>query len=505
MKRLWLTLFLFIILISLFWLIFINKEDKNKISNMFEKEKNLSVRQAAFTGQYYSQDKEELIQEINSFLEKAKSIEIKGEIKGLIVPHAGYRFSGLGAASAFKLIKNKGIEKVILLGCSHNKYSKGAIIDGNDIWENPLGQVKIDNDLREEFLKESNLFQVDSGIHKIEHSLEVEIPFLQAVLGDFRLLPILISHELSNQEREKIGGLLAKYIDDKTLIVASSDMSHYPDYEKANYIDKKIIDSILTGKNSALRETVKEIENEEISNLSVCLCAQKAIEVFMEAMKEIQASNIDLLDYYNSGDVEIGDKSRVVGYGSFAFFQKEQELVFNQKQRQKLLEIAETSVENYILKGELSDFQVEDELLNKEMGAFVTLKKDNQLRGCIGVFESKIPLCQVVSQMAVAAAVKDNRFYPVHENELEDLEYEISVLSPLKKVKNWEEIEIGKHGVKIEKGNNSGVFLPQVAVENNWDLEQFMNELCLHKAGLEKDCWKKDDVDIYIFTAEIIK
>lgn len=178
--------------------------------------------------------------------------------------------------------------------------------------------------------------------------------------------------------------------------------------------------------------------------------------------------------------------------------------LLNKDEKEKLLEIAQTSVETFIREGKAPEFQIENPILNQNLGAFVTLKKDGQLRGCIGRFSpTDIPLYQVVSQMAISAATQDRRFYPVTNSELEDLKYEISVLSVLEKIENWREIEVGKHGVQIRKGLRSGVFLPQVATENNWDLEKFMGELCFQKVGLEWDCWKREDVELYTFTAQV--
>jgi len=353
--------------------------------------------------------------------------------------------------------------------------------------------------------------------HQPEHSLEVVAPFLQVVLGNVKILPILVS-QLSENDLEKISQTLAKHIDNQTLLIASSDMSHYPVYDQANYADKRVIEAILTGQVTNLRQTISQLEKENILNLNTCLCGQPAVEVVMKVAQEIKVQEIKLLKYANSGDVAIGDKSRVVGYSAISFSRSDpavlRGLTLNEAQKSKLLEIAKISVKKYILENQMPDFAITDSLLNENLGAFVTLKKHGQLRGCIGRFaapaeasgegrEPDIPLYQVVSQMAVAAATKDARFNPVQVNELNDLEYEISVLSPLKKIDDWHKIELGKHGVQIKQGSRSGVFLPQVATENNWDLDKFMGELCSQKAGLSWDCWKNGQVDIYIFTAEV--
>jgi AmmeMemoRadiSam system protein B/AmmeMemoRadiSam system protein A len=523
MKKFWLFLILAILIGGIFWLVFYGETDEtSQLTSMLEnldKSKDKSIRQPAVVGQFYPGDKEVLANQIEKFLEKVELPEIEeqpfditqGKIRALIVPHAGYVYSGPVAAYGFKAIKGQEIKRVVLIGNSHHQYFSGAVIDGNDFWQTPLGQVEIDTQLRDILAKTDSGLRIDSAPHQPEHSLEVEVPFLQKVLKDFKILPILIG-QISKQDLERLSQALAQQLNEKTLLVASSDMSHYPPYEQAVYADKKVIEAILTGQVDKLQETISQLEKENIPNLATCLCGQAAVEVVMKVAQLIGAQKIELLKYANSGDSAIGDKSQVVGYSAIAFFTTKSEVQSEGRtesfkltpvQQKTLLEIARNSVENYVRDGQIPQFKINDPVLNQPRGAFVTLKKHGQLRGCIGRFEPDIPLYQVVSQMAIAAATQDIRFYPVQPEELGDLEYEISVLSPLRKIDDWREIEIGRHGVQIRYGLRSGVFLPQVATENNWDLEEFMGNLCQHKAGLPRDCWKNREVDIYIFTAEI--
>ncbi len=170
----------------------------------------------------------------------------------------------------------------------------------------------------------------------------------------------------------------------------------------------------------------------------------------------------------------------------------------------QLLFIAKSSVEGFLKNGKVPKFKVNAEVLNGKHGVFVTIKKGGELRGCIGCTAGDRPLYQMVSQMAIAAAFGDPRFGPVSKDELADLEYEVSVLTPLKKIGSWREIELGRHGVQAVAGERSSLFLPQVAEENNWDRETFLQHLML-KAGLPSDYWKNHRVDFYTFEAEIIK
>ncbi len=178
--------------------------------------------------------------------------------------------------------------------------------------------------------------------------------------------------------------------------------------------------------------------------------------------------------------------------------------LLNDEQQKKLLNIAKEVVGSYIKTGSVPEFEITDERLNWKEGAFVTLKKDGKLRGCIGqIVPGDKPLWKVVQDMAIAAASEDNRFTPLNSDELNSLEYEISVLSAPQKINNWRDIELGKHGVIIKKGINGGVFLPQVADETGWSKEEFLSQLCYQKAGLPPDSYKDDGIEIKVFTAQV--
>ena len=288
-------------------------------------------------------------------------------------------------------------------------------------------------------------------------------------------------------------------INENVLLIASTDLSHYPKYDDAKYSDGKVIESILAGEREKLREAINKLENEGIENLQTCACGHDAIEVVMGLM---EGKKSQLLKYANSGDVS-GEKNQVVGYTAIVFTSEKSENELNKEQQKRLLEIAKQSLESYLKEGKILKFEEDDSLLNKPMGAFVTLKEHGELRGCIGVFEPDIPLYQVVAETVISSAINDPRFMPVTKEELPLLEYKISVLSPLKKVDSYKDVEIGKHGVKIVRGSRSGVFLPQVATENNWDRDTFLSILCTQKAGLSADCWKDEDTDLYVFTAQV--
>lgn len=456
---------------------------------------NKQVREPTVAGSFYPGNRKELNLLIDEYLSNAEPQEIKGSIKALIVPHAGYKYSGQIAAYGFKILIGKPINRVVLIGNSHQEYFDSISVWNNGYFKTPLGKVEIDEDFAGKLINSNSKIVFKESAHLKEHSLEVQLPFLQRVLSDFKIVPII----LGNQGNiDILIDALRNLIDDNTLFIASSDLSHYPNYKDAQYSDNKVIQAILSGKRENLQKMISDLEKQGISNLQTCACGQDAIEVIMGLM---DGSDGKLLKTANSGDVT-KDKNKVVGYASIAFISNNSSQL-NEAEQKTLLNIAKQAVETYTRTNKIIEVKETNVNLNKHQGAFVTLKKDNDLRGCIGIFESKEPLYQNVIDMAIAAANNDPRFSPVSKDELNDLEYEISVLSPLRKINSWKEIEIGRHGVEIKHGMRRGIFLPQVASENNWDLNTFMSVLCTQKAGLPADCWKNPETEIYVFTAQV--
>ena len=501
---------IFIVLVVGAALIFDENKSMKKEDSNFSKNEEELVREPVAAGSFYPGLKEELENMIDKYMLEVESPTSKKHIRALIVPHAGYQFSGQVAAYAYKaLIGNLpagGINTVIIIGPSHHEYFEGASVYPKGYYKTPLGKIEIDKDLAKKIIDSDKRISFQASAHSQEHSIEVQLPFLQEVLPaiGWKIVPIIMGNQ--PEAVDILINSLKNLIDENTLLFASSDLSHYPSYEDAKYSDNKVIKAILTGKKENLENTIEQLKKENIPNLQTCACGQDAIEVVMGVMEDKEKS-IKLLKYANSGDVEIGNKSQVVGYAAIVFMDStsssQPNLELSKEERKKLLEIAQESVETYVKTKKILQFKNDLPALEKHLGAFVTIKKSGQLRGCIGIFEPKIPLYQVVIEMAISAATKDSRFYPITEDELKDLKYEISVLSPLKKVNSWRDIEIGKHGVQVKQGLHSGVFLPQVATENNWDLDSFMSQLCSQKAGLPADCWKNPETDIYIFTAQV--
>ncbi len=482
--------------------------------------RDANVRRAAVAGKFYPRDRATLENYVDTLLLQANPPAIKDPIRAIMVPHAGYVFSGPVAAYAYKELEGRDISTVILIGNSHHHYFNGIAVYAKGAFETPLGLVPVDETLAAKLLAADPAIIDRPDIHEGDHVLEVQLPFLQRILKDFKIVPILFSGD-SPELARKLARILPPFLNDKTLIVASTDMSHYPPYADATASDQKTLDAILTGKMDDLDATLKTLDTEHVPQAETFLCSPSGVRVAMLLAQSSGNISPVLLKYANSGDSPAGDKTRVVGYGAVAFIAKQaagpaappapgeekksaaDKEKITSSEKEELLKIARSTVESYVRTGKIPEFSPASPALKQPLGAFVTLKENGQLRGCIGRFDPSGPLYLTIQQMAVSAASQDPRFRPVGSNELGRLEYEISVLSPLRKVRAADEITLGEHGVQVSKGFHHGVFLPQVATETGWSKDAFLSELCSQKAGLPRDCWKDPAVSLQIFTADV--
>jgi hypothetical protein len=287
-------------------------------------------------------------------------------------------------------------------------------------------------------------------------------------------------------------------------MVASTDMYHGYDYQEADVIDNLTLSYLKNMDAQGLYYGLREDKLE--------LCGGFGVVSVIILAKELGHHKLTVLEHTNSCLVT-GKKVKgawTVGYTSCAIDEEKacppagrESDMLNKNQKKRLLEIARKTMETYLNTGQIMEVTEQDPLLLKDMGAFVTLNEHGQLRGCIGNIVGKQPLYLTVRDMAIAAAVEDPRFPAVNLSELKEIEIEISVLSPLEKVDSADKIQLGKHGVIVKKGFNSGVYLPQVATETGWSKEEFLSSLCAHKAGLPADAWKDKSTELYIFSAEV--
>ncbi len=461
------------------------------------------IRKPAVAGAFYPADKDELTKQVDEFLANAKKIDIKGRLLAIVVPHAGYSYSGQVAAYSFKQLEGTDFKKIIIISPSHYVSFDGISVYNKGAFETPLGLIKVDEELANKIIQKNKRFIFYPEAHQKEHAIEVELPFLQRVYKDkdFRIVPIVMGAPSSDDARI-LSDALYDVIDKDTLLVISVDLSHYYPYDKAVELDTSGLNAIEKLDANELAQNINSRATEidaPVAVLGAILFANR------------YSAKAELIKYANSGDVT-GDKSKVVGYSSIVIYvpgdlEKKGEMIMkdeylNKEEKKKLMEIAKFSVAEAVTGKRQFLPNVTEDRLKENCGAFVTLKEGGQLRGCIGYIQAVKPLYQTVIDVAKSAAINDYRFNPVTQDELGKLEYEISVLTPLKKIKDINEIEVGKHGLVMKKGFNSGLLLPQVATEYNWDRETFLKETC-RKAGLPQDAWKDKSTEIYTFSAEV--
>jgi AmmeMemoRadiSam system protein B/AmmeMemoRadiSam system protein A len=445
-------------------------------------------KEPSVAGTFYPSDKNILKESVEGFLFKAEAKRPSGRLIAIISPHAGYIFSGQVAAYGYKNLKGSSIKRVILIGPSHQVGFKGASVYTKGGFRTPLGLVKINEKLAEDLLNETADVRFYPEAYEKEHSLEVQLPFLQTVLKDFTIVPILISSP-TRQTLEHLISRLTEMVDEKTLLLASTDLSHYHDYLKTKEMDGKIIAAL---ERLSILDTEKLLRNGEAE-----LCGAFPVLITMEVSRRVGANMGVLFKYANSGDVT-DDKDRVVGYASLGLYNNP----ITEGEKKELLELAKDTITGYVTNGKVPELEINNPKLKAEGAVFVTIKMNGLLRGCIGHIQPVIPLYQSVIRNAVAACSSDPRFPPMKEEELKHMDVEISILSPLRLLKDVKNIQIGKHGLFIVKGMQSGLLLPQVATELGWNRDTFLEQVCA-KAGLPKDAWK--DAELYAFTAEIIK
>lgn len=457
-----------------------------------------NVQKQVVAGSFYPAEVVILSGQIDSYLKEVSVPDIKGEIIGLISPHAGYIYSGPVAAYGYKAILGKKFDTVVIIGVSHHLAFDGVAALDSDAYETPLGEVAIDSDFTGKLIKsKKNLVHFMPQAYKEEHSVEVQIPFLQRSIENFKIVPLIIG-----KPDYKICDSLAKSLvsaikesGKKVLIIASTDLSHYYSYKDAAMKDQITLSELL--KFDAARFA------EETSSGECELCGAGPVVTVLLAGRQLNADRIKALKYANSGDIT-GDKTRVVGYASVVIY-REEERMLNTAQKKRLLDIARKTIETYLNEGRIIELKENDPDLIKKQGAFVTLRKNGKLRGCIGNIIGQEPLYRTVRNMAIESATGDPRFEPVKKDELKDITIEISVLSEPRRVKNADEIEMGVHGVIVRRGFNSGVYLPQVASETGWTKEEFLSSLCSHKAGLTADAWQDKNTQLYVFTADVFE
>lgn len=411
-------------------------------------------------------------------------------VVALISPHAGYYYSGNVAAIGFNQIEDK-YDNVFIIATSHKTTFKGISILNDIDYDGSLVNQEISNEL-----EKNEFFFKDIDLFKDDHNLEIQLPFLREKLPGIPIIPLMVG-ETNIDNLITISETLKPYFNGKNLFVISSDFSHFPSYEDAIKVDydsiKTIMDLNLENLNNYINSDIN------MNGLVTKMCGWSSIIILVNILTQLKGIKSKMLLYQNSGHVT-NDKSSVVGYSSIVFTNEEEEFKLSYSDKIDLMKISRNTLDSYIKYGITPQIEREDlsDNLRTNMGSFVTIKKNGELKGCIGIFSPNYRLCDVVKNMTISST-QDNRFENIQESELNDIEIEISVLTPYKKINSIEEFELGKHGIYIEKNGNSGTFLPQVATETGWSKEEFFGQCSQSKANIGWDGWK--DANLYTYEA----
>jgi len=463
-----------------------------------------SIREPAVAGRFYPAEAHRLRAAVEAFLAEAVP-DRKERPLALVCPHAGYVFSGQIAADAYRQALGHDYDVIVILGTNHT----ASPFDGVSVhtglgYRTPLGICPIDRDLADSLSESHPSFAFRPKVHAREHSVEVQVPFIQVAFPKTPILAAVVGRPDPGLARRFSNALIKALGERRPLIVSSTDLSHYPEYGSAVETDSASLRAIVSMDPSRISKVLAEELRKGPSGLSTCACGEGPILAAVQAARSLGARRGVILSYANSGDTIFGEPDRVVGYGAAAFTAARggtdaDALIplptgsgddpLSKADRTWLLTVARRTLKRYFETGTVPLPRIDSPRLRADQGAFVTLKKRGALRGCIGHMAEDTPLALTVARMALQAALNDRRFRPVTEEELDAIKIEISVLTPLKAVPGPEAVTVGRDGVVIQKGGNRAVFLPHVATEQGWNRNEMLDHLC-RKAGLSAGCWR---------------
>ena len=482
------------------------------------------IRDPVCAGGFYPDGQAKLAAAVESLLAGARPAAASAPV-AIVSPHAGYAYSGQIAADAWNQAAGADIDLVVILGVNHrgDRFRGVSVYDG-DGYRTPLGTAPIDRAVVTALLGCGAADFVPAA-HRREPSVEVQVPFAQTLFPDVPIVAAIVGSAQADERAAFATALKEAAAGRRILIVASSDLSHYPAYDRAAGIDHATLRAMAACDPTTFAASLRESRRDGPPGLATCACGEAPIMLAMAAARALGAAGGRVVSYANSGDTAIGDIDRVVGYGAVAFVRdapgpdssvidrmEKAELdaasdirpdaeALDPAARKALLRLARTTLEQFFATGATPLVRDLPPCALRRRGAFVTLQQDGRLRGCIGHMSGDAPLGRTVSAMAYSAAFADRRFPPLAAADMAGLHIEISVLTPMARVPGPDAVRVGTDGVLIRKSGRSAVFLPQVAVEQGWDRETLLSRLC-RKAGLPADAWR-EGADISTFQAVV--
>jgi len=438
------------------------------------------VRKPVFAGQFYTAVPDRLAAEIDEYLAEAAPPALPpGRIIGVVVPHAGYVYSGRTAAAAYALLRGRPIDTVVIVGPSHRFAFEGVSVWPDGGFETPLGIARVDTALAKAIAKAAgSRFRPEAFAE--EHSVEVQVPFVQRALPGAAIVPIVMGAQTRATIRTLAAALAKTCLDRSVAVVASTDLSHFLPKAQAQATDAATAALIEARKVDTIIRKVEADEN--------IMCGGGGVASLLLLAEKAGGPEVKILARTDSSAFG----GPVVGYLAAAVLSGEagRPFILTAEEKADLLKLARSALVTYLTQGT----QIEDgtgrPAFRAPRGAFVTLTKRGELRGCVGYIDPILPLGQAVIRTAIYAATEDPRFPPVTAGEVKDLRVEISVLTPPRPIDDPRQVKVGTHGLIVEQAGAKGVLLPQVPGEFGWSREEFLDQVCL-KAGLPREAWKK--------------
>jgi len=471
----------------------------------------VKVHESPLAGTWYPASASALRQQVNSLFTQAEArlpTSTPAPV-ALIVPHAGYQFSGLAAAEAFCLLRRYPVRRIFLLGFSHGTAHRGIAVPDYAQIATPLGVVQLDTTVMQQLRQQKpfvHLAALDAG----DHSVEIQLPFLQIALREFTVVPLYVG-ELSEAELRQAATAMRRYLEPGNCFVVSSDFTHYgPNYGYQPFPSNKDTPDRLRQLDAGAIQKLMQLRpaafQTYLRNTGATICGRNPILLLLHLLSQSpQAVQGSVLEYYASGDLT-GDFTNSVSYAAIAFTHVPPPLSkLDPTEQQTLLKLARDTIQRYLEQGRGAQFDLAAYALTPRLhqpaAVFVTLRSAGMLRSCIGQVQALQPLYEAVMGRAIAAAVADPRFPPLQLSELPHITIEISILTPLQPLADWQQIELGRDGIMIRKGEHEAIFLPEVATELKCSRAEFWRQLCL-KAGLHPEAYKEKDAELFVFTTQ---
>jgi AmmeMemoRadiSam system protein B/AmmeMemoRadiSam system protein A len=482
------------------------------------------MHRAEGAGRWYPSTEAELRASVNAYVSQAKVGRSPGQLMAVIVPHAGYIYSGAVAGHAYRAIHEAGCadHTLAVIGDTHTGNGMAQIaVWAAGAFETPLGMLYVDEPVARALVAADERIEFDRPAFQAEHPVGNQLPFIQVVCPGARIVPVVVREPSLENAQILANGLIAalRETERPAIVVASTDLSHYHPYEEARRMDEVALQAIVSLDPQAVIDSPRRCAELGLGGGDpMTMCSRGAVMTAMVVAQQMGADQGTVLHYATSGDTPIGERSQVVGYGAVALWKTEsghavpvgvlapplpltpgEPLFLSNESQQALLTLARRTIVEFFATETFPPFHTDDPALLQPMGAYVTYEKAGELRGCLGRLEGDRPVYLNVQYAAVAAALADSRFPAVTSDELEQLTLEITLLEPLRQVVSPEEIRIGRDGVLMRVGEQGGaLFLPQVPLEQGWDLGATLTNLC-RKAGLPDDAWQRSDARFYAF------